>query len=95
MTEKLYPIKLNKSGRYLSHCDEHWYETTDTPTAMFDENRCRDYVRQLRNHYVYDVTIEGLGETYTVKGLRGETVAAKNAVSKKSTYQHLKELLKK
>lgn len=88
MSEKLYPIKINKTGRYLVHCDEHWYETDSAPAMKFTEQECNALVKQLKNHYVYDVTIEGLTPSVEVKPTEVKTV-------KKGSIAHLKELMKK
>lgn len=86
MSEKLYPIKINKTGRYLTHCDEHWYETDSVPAMKFTEQECHALVKQLKNHYVYDVTIEGLTPVATKKVAETKTI-------KKGSIAHLKELM--
>ena len=65
--EKVYPIRINKTGRYLKYCDEHWYETDSEPTMKYTEAECNRLLKQLKNHYVYDATIEGLEPKVEVK----------------------------
>ena len=88
MSEKLYPIRFNKTGKYLKYCDEHWYETDSAPTMKYTEQECRALVKQLKNHYVYDVTIEGLEPVVDVKPVEKTSI-------KKGSIAHLKELMKK
>lgn len=88
MSEKLYPIKINKTGRYIVHCDENWYETDSVPAMKFTKQECDSIVKQLKNHYVYSVTIEGLEPVIDVKPVEVKTI-------KKGSIAHLKELMKR
>ena len=54
---KLYGIRINKTGRYITWCDEHWYETSDEPFYGFSHEDAVAIAKQLKSHYVYDVTL--------------------------------------
>jgi len=89
MAEKVYPIRINKTGRYVKYCDDNWYETSSEPTMKYTEERCNQIVKQLKNHYVYDVTIEGIAPVVTVDATPATPVAKKGSIS------YLKEILKR
>ena len=55
---KLYSIQIAKSGRYIKRCDEHWYETSETPLYLFTQEEVRVVAKQLKNHYIYQVVAE-------------------------------------
>ena len=57
MDKNLYSIKIDKSGRYIRHCDEHWYETCEFEFRFFTKEQALKIREQLRKHYVYSVTI--------------------------------------
>ena len=57
MTENLYSIRIDKSGRYVRYCDDCWYEATDTELRLFTKEEAEKIAAQMRNHYVYNVTI--------------------------------------
>lgn len=82
----LYSIKINKTGRYIQNCDSNWYETTGGPLYLWTKSEANEIAKQLRAHYVYDVTISNGTESYrhTLKGGNEQeiVVAAKPAVKK-------------
>ena len=57
----MYSIKINKTGRYVTYCDESWYETTDVEVRLFEESDIERVKRQMRKHYVYDLTVYNNG----------------------------------
>ena len=63
MKEKLYSIKIDKSGRYVRFCDDCWYETDETELRIFTREQCERIKAQMKNHYVYKVTISDGEET--------------------------------
>jgi hypothetical protein len=63
MAEKLYSVKINNSGRYVRYCDDCWYETESVELRLFTKERAEQIRQQLRNHYVYSVTISHGDET--------------------------------
>jgi hypothetical protein len=63
MAEKLYSVKINNSGRYVRYCDDCWYETESVELRLFTKERAEQIRQQLRNHYVYSVTISNGDET--------------------------------
>lgn len=65
MAGKLYSVKINASGRYVRHCDDCWYETENTELRLFTREQAERIRKQLRNHYVYSVTISNGDETIT------------------------------
>lgn len=62
--EKLYSIKNKKTGRYVIHCDENWYEATENEVHLFTKEQAEAIAKQLREHYVYHVIISNGDETY-------------------------------
>ena len=63
MAEKLYSIKIDKGGRYIRYCDDCWYETCESEFRFFTKEQALRIREQLRNHYVYSVTISNGEET--------------------------------
>lgn len=57
MDKNLYSIKIDKSGRYICHCDDCWYETCEFEFRFFTKEEALKIREQLRKHYVYSVTI--------------------------------------
>lgn len=69
----MYAIKINKSGRFVVWCDEHWYETESEPVYIFTKERAEQIAKQLKEHYVYAVTLmERDGESYVINALAKE-----------------------
>lgn len=50
-------IKNEKSSRYLSYIDDRWYETSDKPVYLFDEESLDKIKVQMKNKYLYYCTI--------------------------------------
>lgn len=63
MTENLYSIRIDRSGRYVRHCDDCWYETSEVELKIFTREQAERIRTQLKNHYVYSVTISNGEET--------------------------------
>lgn len=61
---ELYSIKNVKTNRYITHCDENWYEATAGEIRLFTKEEAEAIAKQLRNHYVYNVVISNGTETY-------------------------------
>lgn len=62
--EANYYIKIDRTGRYVARCDENWYETEPLPIPRYTKSQADDIVKQMRKHYVYDVTVSNGTETY-------------------------------
>ena len=60
--DKLYSIRINKTGRYVSSCDT-WYTTTEAPVAIFTREQALSAAKKLRQYYVYDVTLSNGTDT--------------------------------
>lgn len=55
-----YAIKL-KNGRYVSVCDDCWYETVSYPCYLFTETEANKIATELLpKHYQYSCTIESI-----------------------------------
>ena len=63
MEENLYSIRIDKGGRYVRYCDDCWYEATDTELRLFTKEEAEKIAAQMKNHYVYSVTISNGDET--------------------------------
>lgn len=79
MAEKLYSVKINNSGRYVRHCDDCWYETENTELRLFTREQAERIRKQLRNHYVYSVTISNGEETIADESPMKKKAATKAA----------------
>ena len=66
MEENLYSIRIDKGGRYVRYCDDCWYEATDTELRLFTKEEAEKIAAQMKNHYVYSVTISNGNETFTI-----------------------------
>lgn len=56
----MFAVKIIKSGRYIQYCDNCWYETFGAePLYTFTLERAHEIVNQMKNHYVYQMSIEG------------------------------------
>lgn len=66
MEENLYSIRIDKGGRYVRYCDDCWYEATDTELRLFTKEEAEKIAAQMKNHYVYSVTISNGKETFTI-----------------------------
>ena len=53
----LYTVRINKTGRHIDWCDDHWYGTQKEPSYQFDEAQCKVVAEYLKRHYVYDITL--------------------------------------
>lgn len=75
--KKLYSIKIDKTGRYVKYCDEHWYETEGIAIPRYTKDQANSIARQMQKHYVYGVTISNGAETYqyTINGNSQEAVS--------------------
>ena len=66
MEENLYSIRIDKGGRYVRYCDDCWYDATDTELRLFTKEEAEKIAAQMKNHYVYSVTISNGKETFTI-----------------------------
>ena len=57
MNQKLYSIRIDKTGRYVTYCDKCWYETGEDELRIFTKEQCERIKAQMKNHYVYKLTI--------------------------------------
>ena len=53
----MYAIRINKGGRFVTWCDEHWYEASNEPFYNFTHEEAVAIAKQMKSHYVYDVTL--------------------------------------
>ena len=63
MNKNLYSVRINRTGKYVKYCDDCWYETIDEELRVFSKDRAEQVVKQMRSHYVYDVTISNGTDT--------------------------------
>lgn len=47
----------DKSPRYVSTCDEHWYTTTSVKLFQFTQNQVNTIITQLRSHFQYKIFV--------------------------------------
>ena len=84
--DKLYSVKINKSGRYVRYCDDCWYETATVELNLFTKEMAEEIVKQMRKHYVYDVTISN-GTDTRVFGLKPEKPQAEKPAGVKKNFK--------
>ena len=65
MDKNLYSIKIDKTGRYVKYCDDCWYETCEEEFRFFTKEEAEKIRKQMKNHYVYKVTISNGVDTLT------------------------------
>ena len=53
----MFAVRINGKIRYVSYCDECWYETTENPIYIFTEQEARKIAQQMKSHYVYDISV--------------------------------------
>ena len=63
MNKNLYSVRINKTGKYVKYCDDCWYEVIGEELRLFTKERAEEIVKQMRSHYVYDVTISNGTDT--------------------------------
>lgn len=60
MAEK-FAIRTRRSTkydwRYVSHCDNNWYETTTVPLYRFTSDEINEVTEQLKRHYQYYIEV--------------------------------------
>ena len=71
----LYSVKVTATGRYITHCDECWYETCGGELRLYTKEQAEAIAKQMRNHYVYKVTISNGEETYEVSAFTKPSMA--------------------
>lgn len=55
---KRYGVKIYDSGRYITWCDECWYETTNEPYLILESREeAMAIAEQMRKHYTYKTVI--------------------------------------
>lgn len=54
-----YTIEINKSGKYIGHCDECWYESVNEPLYVFTKEEVETVTNQMKQHYQYKFTVIG------------------------------------
>jgi hypothetical protein len=84
--DKMYSVKINKSGRYVRYCDDCWYEADTCDVGRFSKERAEEIAKQMRKHYVYDVTISNGDDTrvFGLKPAKPQATAEKPAGVKKN-----------
>lgn len=85
----MYAIKINKTHRYISYCDECWYETSEVPIYVYTKDQALAIAEQMKNHYVYSVTIsdrEGNSEIVGTNPMKETVKAAPAAKSFRRTF---------
>lgn len=55
---KRYAVKINETGKYVSRCNDCWYESIGVPLYLYTKEKALEVVEQMRKHYVYELTIE-------------------------------------
>lgn len=98
MNKNLYSVRINKTGKYVKYCDDCWYEVIDEELRVFSKDRAEQIVKQMRSHYVYDVTISDGTDTVRYDLQSGFTRKAKKAPvcgKTKASIKKLSELMNK
>ena len=78
MEEKLYSVRIDRSGRYVKDCDDCWYESEAENIPRYTKERALEIARQMEKHYVYDVTISNGSETI-VRSFKKDQAEKKNS----------------
>jgi len=60
----MYSVKVKATGRYVTYCDDCWYETSKDELRIYTKEEAEDIAKKMRKHYVYDVIISDGTETY-------------------------------
>lgn len=47
----------NAVDKFIVWCDDCWYETSAEPSYTFTEDKAKEIVEKLKNHYVYQSSI--------------------------------------
>ena len=92
MDKNLYSVRINRTGKYVKYCDDCWYETIDEELRVFSKDRAEQVVKQMRSHYVYDVTISNGTDTVRYDLKSGFTRKAKKAATGGKTKASIKKL---
>ena len=98
MNKNLYSVRINRTGKYVKYCDDCWYETIDEELRVFSKDRAEQVVKQMRSHYVYDVTISNGTDTvrYDLKsGFIRKPQKAPVCGKTKASIKKLSELMNK
>lgn len=98
MNKNLYSVRINKTGKYVKYCDDCWYEVIGEELRLFSKDRAQEIVKQMRKHYVYDVTISDGTDTVRYDLQSGFARKAKKAPvcgKTKATRRKLEELMNK
>ena len=98
MDKNLYSVRINRTGKYVKYCDDCWYETIDEELRVFSKDRAEQVAKQMRSHYVYDVTISNGTDTVRYDLKSGFTRKAKKAATggkTKASSKKLADLMKK
>lgn len=54
----MYAIRIDKTGRYIEWCNDHWYGTRKEPLYLFDREECTTIANYLKDYnYVYNITL--------------------------------------
>lgn len=98
MNKNLYSVRINKTGKYVKYCDDCWYEVIGEELRLFSKDRAQEIVKQMRKHYVYDVTISDGTDTVRYDLQSGFARKAKKAATGgkgKASIKKLSELMNK
>lgn len=58
--ESLYCIRINRNyttPKYISYCDECWYETSNIPQYKYTLDEAKDITKNMDKHYIYNMDI--------------------------------------
>ena len=50
-------IAIKIGNRYVSWCDEYWYETTPYPTFIYSKDSALSVIKQMTKHYQYSFAL--------------------------------------
>ena len=95
--ENLYSVKINKTGRYVRYCDSCWYEGSESELRLFSKDRAMEIAKQMRKHYVYEVTISNGVDSVVIgpKGVKSAEPAKPVEGKKPSATEMLRRAMEK
>lgn len=84
----MYAIRITKTNRYITYCDDCWYEASATPIYMFTKEQAEKIANTMKNHYVYEMEIfNAEGDSFIINHLRKKTNPMVEATTKKSLFK--------
>ena len=68
----MYAIRIDKTGRYIEWCNDHWYGTRKEPLYLFDREECTTIANYLKNNPQHTLTTvrEALNNEFSYDEIR-------------------------